>query len=285
MIPPPSPQRAVLTLALLASLAPLSLSQPADGCVFDPTKPPCASFELSSSQSIAMLEDLCNDDAGLPACTILRICASDPTLETLTFCSPFSILSAACYSDGSSLRGCRTYTQLCRPASLVRQCAVEGPPKLPSKQDLLKLLTDGCSREWGPECEPCITRNPSEPLPEEVKKTGSLPRTSYPARSALSFAVDPLPRPKRPPPSCEPLTAYSLHCQSYPDLPSCNAWTTFCDSAPVNFLPVCKPIPPPPPPLHRNQSHLQRGCLIYMSGKWNTSYLTGPSRAQSLSFS
>ncbi|KAI9346026.1 hypothetical protein DFJ73DRAFT_485089 [Zopfochytrium polystomum] len=211
-----TPARIVAVATLAAALAAVPvLSQPANGCVFNPTNSECINYRLKPLQSVPMLQDICDEAPQLPACTIRRICASDPVLGLSDYCSPFKLLSDACYVDGSSLRGCRTWTQLCRPASLVRQCATEGPAAgLPSESTIRTLLSEVCSVVWGEPCDACI--------------------------GSASAAQRP--------PTCEPLAAYSLHCRNLTSIPSCGPWETFCSAAPPNLLPLCDPPPPPPTP-------------------------------------
>ncbi|KAJ1557538.1 hypothetical protein HK405_015770, partial [Cladochytrium tenue] len=214
------PRRFAAASAALLSLAALPFveAQPANGCVFDPTQPECIDYVLKPSQSLVMIEDVCDQAPELPACTIRRICASDPALGLLPYCSPFKLLSDACFVDAASSRGCRTWSQLCRPASLVRQCAAEGPAAgLPSQKEILRLLGETCSVYWGPPCDTCVALGAGAD-DEDDESTRSDPTISYPTQ---------------PPPYCEPLLAYSTHCRNFTDLPSCEPWSAFCAAAPT----------------------------------------------------
>ncbi|KAJ3163994.1 hypothetical protein HK101_000546 [Irineochytrium annulatum] len=161
---------------------------------------------------------------------------------------PFSLLATACHLDAPTLRGCRTYTQLCRPASVVRQCGEEGVPQgIVSRTELERLLKMGCAREWGHECDVCFGDKPGDgDLPEVPTSTITLVPTETATETATETSSEEIgippttppflaratrfPRPPPPPPPSPTSPTYRAHSPSIP-LPY-----------PTHRPPACEPL-------------------------------------------
>ncbi|KAI8838145.1 hypothetical protein BJ741DRAFT_601617 [Chytriomyces cf. hyalinus JEL632] len=221
----PTAFRVALALTTLNALL-LIDAQPADDCVFDPSKDRCVGFVLEDHLSVPMLADVCSASGDLtePACTLKRLCSaqriSSDALQDA--CAPFSLLSTACKSVSSaafstsylasssptvksnpSSNGCRTYYSLCRPSSLVQQCSVQLNSIIPTLNKLTIDLADAC--KITPSAKGCQLCQPtsSDKLSVATKTTAN--------------------------PECkDPLTLYNSICAEFPENTACEASKLVC---------------------------------------------------------
>ncbi|EFJ44296.1 CTR type copper ion transporter [Volvox carteri f. nagariensis] len=119
-----------------------------------PPEPPyCGSYEYPSENITADVNSLCKDMPYMPGCTIQSACKAGKV--TGTFCRPMTLLATIC-ADMPGMSGCKSYMQLCRNTSVVRQCAqFPAIPGLPTTNVARKAVLDMCGSMDMVQCENC----------------------------------------------------------------------------------------------------------------------------------
>ncbi|KAI9208608.1 Ctr copper transporter family-domain-containing protein [Polychytrium aggregatum] len=223
--------RVLLGAAMLLAAA---VAQPdSPDCIADPLRVECADFILPDFKIHPMLTDACTTSPALAGCTLKRTCELNSTLQNEPFCSPFSLLSSICARDSPRLRGCRTYVQVCRPLSMVRQCENEsGLATLPLTEPVKQHVSTICSEHSNRVNPPlaCLTCLPSPDIE-----------------------------------TCEPLAVYSVLCsKAEPDQAECQDFFKMCKATPE--LGLCPREKPPPRPSFKPYLHFD--TMDYVVFDW-----------------
>ncbi|KAI8927227.1 Ctr copper transporter family-domain-containing protein [Entophlyctis helioformis] len=129
---------------------------PSESCASNPSQASCVDFELPPANVTAALESLCGSMSNMPGCSLRRSCQTSPSLHSKWFCRDFSLLADICASDMPRMKGCSTYTQMCRSDTVVRQCFTNPPlPFLPTTKRAKQLVNDICGEMDMAGCEKC----------------------------------------------------------------------------------------------------------------------------------
>jgi Ctr copper transporter family len=137
-------------LLLLISLA---FAADTEDCIEHSSKHKCAEYQMPDGTSINSTELLCKQMPFMPGCSLVNECKSLPSKP---YCQPFSILGSIC-KDMSSMSACKSYSSLCSPDSVVKQCKSQPPMTLllPG-HDYKTLVKSICSEMNMDGCEECI---------------------------------------------------------------------------------------------------------------------------------
>ncbi|KAJ3020711.1 UNVERIFIED_CONTAM: hypothetical protein HDU68_010003 [Siphonaria sp. JEL0065] len=154
------------------------------------TRDHCVSYELPKGQVETMLSDVCSSERSRPACTLFRLCSASKSNSQIC-ASNFSLLSSACESPLplAASRGCRTYSSLCRGASLVGTCRKTIEREMPNtKTDAIQLINIVCAVKWDKTlCTQCNDETDTDacrdPLTIYHQLCASSSRSSHPSCS------------------------------------------------------------------------------------------------------
>ncbi|KAH6601154.1 hypothetical protein BASA50_001833 [Batrachochytrium salamandrivorans] len=171
---------------------------PTPDCINDPTAPICQSYQLPSANVSFDLDTLCSSMPNMPGCSIRKSCSLLPTSRRW-YCKEFSILADVCAKDMPGMRGCGSYTKMCKTGSVIKQCYDEPPiAYLPTTKRAKQLVQEICADMYMTGCEKC-----------------------------------------QPSGMCPGFDVYGELCQSMPDMPQCDELKRMCRQEPsISICPL-----------------------------------------------
>jgi hypothetical protein len=123
-------------------------------CAVDPTSTSCVSYNYPDDLAIADIKMNCEMMPFMIGCSVWRACQRGDMDADSKSCKPFSVLASLCIDQGmSGMSGCKVYTPLCVPASVVTQCREQSAiPRMVSTNPTQVCTMLSCAYPWKSVC-------------------------------------------------------------------------------------------------------------------------------------